>query len=446
PNPRPRTPDPGGMNVRPVRGIRFNPDKVDDLSLVVAPPYDQIDSQIQARLYELHPNNVARITFGREEPGDNGARNKYQRARETFERWLADGVLIQDEEPAIYVYHQTYRIAGSEVTRQGFVALGELTDYSRKVVFPHERTLAKPKEDRLRLLQTTMGDFGLGFMLFQDPDGDALRAMASTVAGEPLAEARDLKGERHRLWRITNPRTSRSIQALMAPKRVIIADGHHRYETALSYSKSHPGAGFKLMAFFSMDAPGLTILPNHRLVHSVADFSLGRLVAQATEWFDVATLSAQPTVEAEAAALVARLSAGAAAGRIAVGLVAGGAPNGLMLTLRPEMFDKIPWPPGKPEVWKRLALSALHEGLLQPFLGITDEKLVAKTNVDYIADAAEAVRLARSEKYQAAFLLNPTTVEELRAVVEAGEVLPQKATHFYPKLLDGLVSAKVGGQ
>lgn len=432
------------MNVRPVRGIRFNPEKVSDLSLVVAPPYDQIDEAVQSRLYAMHPNNIVRITFGRDEPGDNGGASKYQRARDYFTRWLDEGVLIREGEPSIYVYHQIYKVGGEEVTRQGFIALGELSDYDKRVVFPHERTLAKPKEDRLRLLQTTGGDFGLGFMLFHDPEGSLLHAMEPAMKERPIGEARDLKGELHRLWRITAPATIQTIQALMAPKRVIIADGHHRYETALGYAKNHPEASFKLMTFFSMNAPGLTIFPNHRLVHSVPDFVPGRLLGRASEWFDVERVSAKGSHQGEGAAIAARLSADAAAGKISIGVVTADERESIILTLRSGALEKVPWPAGKPLAWKRLALSVLHEGLLKLFLGITDEKLVAKTNVDYTADAGEAVRLARGAKYQAAFLLSPTTVDELRAVVETGEVLPQKATHFYPKLLDGLVSAKVG--
>ena len=432
------------MKILPVRGIRFNPEKVGELSLVVAPPYDQIDEAIQSRLYGMHPNNIVRITFGRDEAGDDSTRNKYLRARETFHRWLGDGVLMQESEPAIYVHHQIYRAGGKQITRQGFIALGELTDYSQKIVFPHERTHAKPKEDRLRLLETTGGDFGLGFMLFNDPEGRLLHVTVSAIAQPPLAEARDLKGELHRLWRITDSLTIQQVQALMAPKTVIIADGHHRYETALGYSHSHPEAKYKLMAFFSMDAPGVTIFPNHRLVHDVEGFSPQTLITQAKHWFDVVQVQAQATAEAEGAAMMARLHAEARAGRVAIGLVTGSEHQSVLFTLRPDAFDRIPWPPGKPIAWKRLALSTLHEGLLKPFLGVTDEKLVAKTHVDYTADAAEAVRATRSGRYQAAFFLNPTTTDELRAVVESGEVLPQKATHFYPKLLDGLVSAKVG--
>lgn len=432
------------MKIRPFRAYRFNPSKVSDLSAVVAPPYDQIDPEIQSRLYALHPWNVVRITRGREEPGDNGERNKYRRAREHLDLWLNEQVFVRDLEPAIYPYHQTYRVGEATITRKGFIALGELTDYTERIVRPHERTHATPKEDRLRLLEATGGDFGLVFMLLSDPSGDLLRAASPPDGTPPIAAARDLKGEIHRLWRITDPETIARVQAFMADTSVIIADGHHRYETALAYRRARPGADFKLMAFFSLEAPGCTVFPNHRLVHDVPAFALEGLLEQAGQWFEVTRLPAVDRPEADGGMLVERLASAHAVGRIAIGVVAGKTPGSALLALRPNAVDRIAWSPGKPVAWRRLGVSVLHEGLLRPLLGITDEELVAKARVDYTASAADAVRLTRAGRYQAAFLLHPTTADQLREIVEAGELLPQKSTHFYPKLLTGLVFARMG--
>jgi uncharacterized protein (DUF1015 family) len=288
------------------------------------------------------------------------------------------------------------------------------------VVLPHERTHRGPKEDRMRLLQATGADIGLLFMLTPDPEG-RLRA-ATAPAGEPIAEARDLRGERHRLWRITAPEALARIQALMAQARVIIADGHHRYETAVEYARRNPGRDDKLMAFFALEAPGLTIFANHRLVHDVAGFSLKRLCDDAGRWFDVAAL-ADPLAFEPAPTRI--------------GVVAG--PESVVLTLRPAAAATIAWPPGTSAAWRALAVSILHEGLLHPLLDIDHAKLEAGSQVDYTADQAEAVRAAREGRCQAAFLIAPTTPAELQAVVRGGELLPQKSTHFYPKLLDGLV-------
>ncbi len=381
------------------------------MSSVLAPPYDQIGPETQARLYEMSPWNIVRLTLPRE---------GYAAARATLDAWRAAGIFEQEREPAIYPYQQVYVVDGAPVTRRGFVALGELTEYAETVVQPHERTHAGPKEDRMRLLEATEADLGLVFMLTQDPDGALGRA--TEPAGSPLAEARDLRGEIHRLWRLTDPGVIARVQALMADRRVIIADGHHRYETALAYRRAHPAARDKLMAFFALDAPGMTIFANHRLVHRVDGFALDRLLARAADWFEARPL---PTpIRPEPGAIV---------------VVAGPNPDGALLRLRPGAAARIPWPAGASSAWRGLAVSVLHEALLKPFLDITDDKLDRKSHVDYSADADEAVTLVRKGVYQAGFLIDPTTPAELAAVVAGGELMPQKSTHFYPKLLDGLV-------
>ena len=404
------------MKIGAFRGYRYGLGQPRDLSKVVAPPYDQISPQTQEQLLALSPHNIVRVTLPRDQPGAD----KYQGARQVLEAWLAEGVWAREERPAIYPYHQTYAVGGASVTRAGFVALGEVSDYGEGIVRPHERTHAGPKQDRMRLLETTGADVGLLFMLVSDPQRVLLEALTPT--GEPIAEARDLQGQLHRVWRITDGATIAGVQALMAPKSVIIADGHHRYETAVEYARRRPGARHKLMAFCTLEAPGLTIFPNHRLVNHVDGFTLEGLAKAAGAWFDVGPLDDplrfRPTNRT-------------------VGVVAGR--QAMVFGLREDAFERLPWPRGTSRAWRRLAVSILHEGLLKPFLDVTDEKLDAKTHVDYTADQAEAVGLARAGRCQAAFLIAPTTAEELRAVVDGGERLPQKSTHFYPKLLDGLV-------
>lgn len=408
------------MRVRAFRGYRYAIGRERDVSKVVAPPYDQISPEQQTLLYGLSPANIVRVSY----PHDAGDQ-KYAAAGDTLARWMADGVWEPDERPAVYPYHQTYRVDGREVTRAGLIALGQVTAYARGEVLPHERTHAGPKEDRLRLLEATGADTGLLFMLVSDPRGELLTL--STPPGSPIAEARDLRGEHHRLWRVDDADAIARAQRLLAGARVIIADGHHRYETAVEYARRHPGRDDKLMAFFSMEAPGLTIFPNHRLVHGVSDFSLERLLSSAQRWFDVGELDDPAAFRPTNRALAVVTAAGAA-----------------RLTLRPDAFDAIPWPARTSRAWRELAVSILHEGVLKPFLDITDARLDAKTHVEYTADQREAIRLAREGPHQAAFLIAPTTVEELEAVVRGGEVLPQKSTHFYPKLLDGLVFHRVG--
>jgi uncharacterized protein (DUF1015 family) len=424
------------MNIRPFRGYRYGIGRARDVSKVVAPPYDQIGPETQAHLYAMSPENIVRVTLPRAEveppPGGRGEAptagpvDKYARARDVLDTWLGQGVWAPEEAPAIYPYHQTYTVGGTPITRKGFVALGEVTDYGRGVVLPHERTHTGPKQDRMALLEATGADIGLLFMLVGDPSGELLRA--TTPPGPPVAEARDLKGEHHVLWRVTDAQTVARVQALVAGRQVIIADGHHRYETAVEYRRRHPEATHKLMAFFALEAPGLTILPNHRLVHGVSGWSFDRLCSAAREWFDV-----RPLPEPAAFRPTNR----------EIGVVSGG--EAAVFSLPDAAHGRVPWPAGTSPAWRRLAVSILHEALLKPWLDITDARLDAGTHVEYTADQAEAVALARAGRYQAAFLIAPTTPAELQEVVRGGELLPQKSTHFYPKLLDGLVFHRLAG-
>ncbi len=409
------------MHIRPFRGYRYGPAHGTDLTSLVAPPYDQIDPATQERLYAMSPYNVVRLTLPRDEAGGD----RYRAARAVLETWLREGVFARDPAPAIYPYHQTYRSGGATVTRRTFIALGEVSEYRQGVVRPHERTHAGPKEDRRRLLEATGADIGLLFMLVSDPGGALMRVLSP--AGPPVAAARDLAGEEHRLWRITDRATIAGVQQFMAPRPVIIADGHHRYETAVEYARSHPAARHKLMAFCSLEGPGLTILANHRLVRNVDGLSLDKLARAARAWFDVTPLADPLTFRPR---------------HRTIGVVVGR--QAMTFRLRDDAVGNIAWPSRTSVAWRELDVSILHEALLKPLLGITDEVLNAGTHVDYTADQAEAVEAARQGRCQAAFLIAPTTPAELQAVVQGGEVLPQKSTHFYPKLLDGLVFQRLG--
>ncbi len=396
----------------------------------MAPPYDQISPEAQRKLQQMDPHNIVRISL----PLDMGAPqlrtpnpplDDYAGAKVVLDRWIAEGSWQREERPALYAYHQTYAVGGTPITRKGFVALGEVTDYACGEVLPHERTHAGPKRDRLALLEATGADIGLIFMLVGDPDGTL--ADLINQDGAPTAEARDLKGEHHKLWRITDEATIARVAAHLAERPVIIADGHHRYETAVGYAVRNPAAREKLMAFFPLEGPGLTIFPNHRLVDHVPDFSFDRFLAAAERWFEATPLDDLLTFRPENRRLAAVSAARA-----------------VVMRLRDEAFDRIAWPSGTSIAWRELAVSILHEGLLRPILDITDARLDAKTHVEYTADQAEAVALVRGGRCQAAFLIAPTTPAELQAVVRGGELMPQKSTHFYPKLLDGLVFHRLG--
>ena len=417
------------MKIRAFRGYRYGIGRVVDVSRVVAPPYDQISPEQQRQLHEMDPHNIVRLTLPMDHSGAGSEpdpnEGKYASARLVLDHWLAEGAWAREEWPAIYAYHQTYRVSGVPITRMGFVALGEVSEYARGEVLPHERTHAGPKRDRLALLEATGADIGMLFMLVPDPEGSLGRLI--NPGGAPTAEARDLKGEQHRLWRITDTTIIDAVVRHVADRPVLIADGHHRYETAVEYAKRNPAAREKLMAFFPLEGPGLTIFPNHRLVHNVHVFDLDRFLHSAAQWFEVAPLDDPLSFRPESTRLAVVAGSRAAA-----------------LRLRDDAVSRIAWPASTSPAWRSLAVSVLHEGLLRPLLDITDAKLDAKTHVAYTADQAEAVALARAGTYQAAFLIAPTTPAELQAVVRGGELMPQKSTHFYPKLLDGLVLHRLG--
>ena len=429
------------MNIIPFRAIRYDLEQVGDYSKVVAPPYDQIDPTTQSLLYSMHPQNIVRISFGKDEPGDDTHRNRYQRARGFLEQWLADGILVEETVAAIYSYHSTYRVGEQWVTRKGFIALGEVSEYADRVVFPHERTHSQPKEDRLRLLEATRADLGLVFMLHPDPNQRVEALMAPVTAAPPFAEASDLKGEQHRLWRVTDPQLIAGLQSLMADRPVVIADGHHRYETALMFRRSHPEAKHKLMAFFALGGPGLTIFPLHRLVRPVIDFRLEVLreaIAPTFEVRELGSLRTDDPAEGLARVLTAQFT-----GPDRFLLVAAGADHPYVVSLRPGAFDRISWPEGTSQAWRRLAVSLLHEGILRPHLGIGEEALRLASHLDYTPSAEEAIRSIQEGRHRAVFFLPPVTPAELQAVVQSGDLMPQKSTHFYPKLLTGLVIARV---
>jgi len=427
------------VKIRPFRAIRYDFERIGDLSKAVAPPYDQIDLATQSLLYAMHPQNIVRISFGQDEPGDDARASKYQRAKWFLERWLAEGILIEETAPAIYPYHSTYRVGEHSLTRKGFIAMGELSEYSERLVFPHERTHAKPKEDRLRLLEATRADLGLVFMLYADPDRQSDALLEEVTAAPPFAEASDLKGEEHRLWRATDPRLIAELQRLLAERPVVIADGHHRYETALEFRKAHPEATHKLMAFFPLEGPGLTIFPLHRLVRDVTNFNLAALREAVATTFEVRELEGLQTGDQD----LAHLLTAQFTGPDRFPIVAGGVDHPQLVSLRPGALDRISWPEGTSQAWRRLAVSLLHEGILRPHLGIGEEALRLASHLDYTASAEEAIRSVRAGRHQAAFLLPAVTPAELQAVVRNGELLPQKSTHFYPKLLTGLVMTRL---
>ena len=438
--------------IYPFRALRYNPSLV-RLQDVVTQPYDKITPAMQQAYYQRSPYNLVRIILGLPELFDgDGAQDVYQRAGRDFTAWRREGVLAQEGEPCVYAYSQTFAVPVSafgvktHCERRGFIALGELYDYSAKVVFRHEQTLSRPKSDRLNLLRATRAHFGQIFMLYSDPGLTAERLLFDSTAA-PDIEVTDEYETVHRVWRVSDPSTINLLTTALEDRKLIIADGHHRYETALRYAREqapretpapaerNPSSALQppypeaaaMMTFVNMDAQGLVILPTHRVVHSLACFDPARFLQSVQPYFAV-----EPLAMTDPEALIARLK-GAQGKTAFVAVTSSG--NYLLTANEAAVNSTLKDIPARQ---RGLDTVQLHALILEKALGITPEAVSRQTNVRYLRDAAEAMEQVARNEANLALLMNPVTLDELREVAFAGEVMPQKSTDFFPKLLSGL--------
>ncbi len=431
--------------IAPFRGVRYNPQRFEKLDLTVSLPYDRIKDDLQERYYRLDEHNIVRIIKGKAFPGDKETDNQYTRARKFYEEWLQEGILIRDPKPAIYAYSQEFRTPSGEMaTRKALIAALYLTDYEEGVVLPHERTLSGPKVERLNLLRATAVNFGLIFMVYP---GDKIgEILAPHLAKRPHLDLYAV-GEadvRHRLWAIDDRESIAAIQAEMEPKRnLIIADGHHRYETALAYREEmrqktptwEPDMAFnyRLVSLVSMDDPGLTILPTHRVMHSIPHWNSAELLAEASEFFEVLPVEGRDELFSQMSQVAAK--------EHLFGLFEG---RYYLLRLKDEgVMDRFV-ETSRAWEWKTLDVTILHELLIERVLGIDKEKVRRQENINYIRDAQEGIEAVKSGQAQFVFFLNPTKISQVSACSGVGEKMPQKSTDFYPKMISGLVMMPVG--
>lgn len=432
--------------IYPFRAWRYDSSKV-NLGDVVTQPYDKISPSMQEAYYQKSPYNLVRVILGKPEPADaQTGQSVYTRGAAFLKEWKEKGILAQEKEPVLYAYSQRFTVPGTEIVkeRRGFIALGHVHDYAEKIVFRHEQTLSKPKGDRLNLLKATRSHFGQIFMLYSDPAGsiDALLFGGQSPADGEVIDEYDVL---HRFWRVSDPALIAQITAAMADKKLIIADGHHRYETALNYSKEHkpssspqetPQSGATqlppypeaavMMTFVNMDSDGLVVLPTHRVVHSLKNFDGTAFAKAAEEFFTVEALP-----EAEASAYVERLK-----GETQPAFVAVTKSAALLLRSKVERVNAALG--AIPDRQKKLDLTHLHAIVLDKLLGLDAEKVREQTNIRYLRSAEKAVSQARTGEADVTFLTNPVSMEQLREVAYAGDVMPQKSTDFFPKLLTGL--------
>jgi uncharacterized protein (DUF1015 family) len=423
--------------IYPFPALRYDPEKV-RLSDVVTQPYDKITPQMQERYYQSSPYNVVRMVLGRPKSEETSTHNRYTEAAECLKTWCQEGILLQDS-PSIYAYSQRFSVPGSpqKVERYGFIAAGRLYDYAENVVYRHEQTLAKPKSDRLKLLQATHAHFGQIFMLYSDP-AQTIDSLLFDDDRYAWQEVIDEYGVLHRVRRVTDRAVLNIVQTEMADRKLIIADGHHRYETALNFRKEAENSSNKcvkknservMMTFVNMDSPGLVILPTHRVVFSLPNFDASSFLKEARKLYgvrDLGTISASEAVQTLAES-----------GKKTTSFIAATKTGNFLLAANPQSLEHISADFSSRQ--RKLDVVHLHSVLLERMLGISREQVTDQQHIRYLRSAEEALQLVKSDpEVNIAFLMNPVSIEQVREIAFAGEVLPQKSTDFYPKLLSGL--------
>jgi len=437
--------------IAPFRGLRYNPELVKDLSLVVAPPYDVISPVSQRAFHARHDQNVIRLILGEVCEGDDTERNWYRRAGDHFRRWQAEKILVRDPAPSMYLYQQMFQApGGTEMTRRGLIALVRLEEFGGCTVFPHERTMAAPKEDRLRLMQSCHANLSSIFGIYPGPLIVVDRLFIAEEEREPTIDLRAWDGIRHRVWTFEDREEIEAVRDAFGSTPIFIADGHHRYETALAFrdlmrakdrgdhsAKNRRPYNYIMMTLVSADDPGLVILPIHRLLRQLPGGGLDAYLAQVPQQIGVERVPLPVNPEAGAEAILGRLQA-TGSGIHRFGLYVGGE-SACLLTLADERILETEVAEGKPTIYKRLDVTILHALLIDGPQRRQGQAALPDDALNYTHDAGEAVRLVQRGEWGAAFLLNPTKIKEVRAVAGAGLRMPPKSTFFYPKLLTGLV-------
>jgi uncharacterized protein (DUF1015 family) len=434
------------MEIKAFKALRFNEAVVGDVGKCIAPPYDVVNGGQQQKLYEKSPYNIIRITKGVTTASDNENNNQYTRAAEAFESWQASGALKQDSKDSIYGYVQDFKIGKQNFHRISFIALGKLEEFGRAVK-PHEQILTGPLADRLNLVRATQARFGLVFMLYEDPQNMADKAIQKVEAGKPLIDFIDDDKVRHRLYALTDAEDIKAITKMMESKICIIADGHHRYTTGLLYAKENPAAKYLVLAFCNTCQPGLVVLATHRVVGGLQNFNSNDLITGLKTSFEITEYPFNSTKSKEAAKkkMFEQMHAEQKKDNNAFGIYTAAGAFYVAVIADKTVMDSVASRMSKP--WRMLDVAILHKLIIEKLLGITDELLAKGGQIDYVKDNPNAVEeiIAKvdSGSKQAAFFLNPPKIQQVQRVAEQGERMPQKSTFFYPKVFTGLTIQKL---
>jgi len=437
--------------VYPFRAFRYNPAQA-PFERVLTQPYDKISSAMQDKYYAADAHNLIAVEKGRVYPSDAAGNNVYTRAAAAIQDWIRKGVITQDPAPSFYGYTQEFTLPDTHErqTRRGFIGAGHLEEYSAGVIYRHEHTLSGPKADRLELLRHTQISTGQLFLIYSDAQKKADAELSEAeFAAPPATEMTDEYGVIHRLWVIAEPERVKAIQEAMADQKLVIADGHHRYETALNYRnerRAQAGTMFAdapyeraMMTFINTQGTGLTILPTHRVVAKLREFNWPELRRYLEPWFKAESFtSREEFLRGLTAARVQR----------AIGAYPMAEKENrafFVLTLR-EGVDLKRLLPNVSALQRELDVVLLHDGILEPGLGITPQSVAAEANLTYEREAGAALDAVDNGAAQIAFLLNACDVEQVIKIATAGEVMPQKSTDFYPKLMSGITMYSVDGE
>jgi uncharacterized protein (DUF1015 family) len=433
--------------VIPFRGILYNPDKIADSAKVTAPPYDVISPDQQAAFYERHPNNVIRLILGQAKKSDTEQDNPHSRSAAYFRQWMSQGILKQEDRTALYLKSISFRHEGRTLTRYGLIALVGLEPFEKRIVLPHEKTFSKVRSERLDLIKASQCNYCPIFSLYAD-EGVILNTLKQAVEWfAPIVVFTDDQGHRHRLWRILDPAIHRQVTEAMQDKRLFIADGHHRYETALNFrnylkdtdptfSNRHP-ANHVMMYLCSMSDPGLIILPAHRLLKAVSAADMQQALEKARIFFEVGEYPFTPgDRQAAERHFLNALEAGAS--RPSLGIYAHRWPVFYLLTLKAGVMDQLFADELDASV-RHLDVTVLTRLIFMKILGFDQARLDNEKLIGYASTSDKALQAIDAGAFDVAFILNPTRIEQIQEVASKGLIMPRKSTYFYPKVQSGLV-------
>jgi uncharacterized protein (DUF1015 family) len=435
-------------DIRPFQGVHYNPSLVKDLVNVICPPYDIIPTQMQQELYQRSEYNFIRIEFGREFPQDKDTDNRYTRAAATLGKWLEQGILKVDDTPSLYIDDHHFTHQGKTYRRRSLNCLVKLEEWDKMIVRPHEGTLSKPKSDRLNLMWALQADTSPIMALYEDQDKRISSLLNKSARGKPALSVRSDNGESHQVWAITDTTVNGNIHDYLAGQPLYIADGHHRYESALNYRRERRTSSasraaeepfdFVMMSLVDITEPGLVILPAHRLVRGMSLSAIDGLMAGLKTCFAVEELSLNT------ASTLPQINRWLSEDKDEVKLLLYGLLKEklLLLTLRDFSIVRPMIPYFHSDLYQKLDVSIVDHVILEELLGLTHN--MAGVFLDYTYDALDAIRRVTEQEYQLAFIVNPVKPGIIKAIADAGDRMPHKSTYFFPKIPAGLVFYRFG--